>query len=98
MNNNEQIGYPNSRLFERFGLVLPCSDNRGWTVHDSFTIQGRRQWCGWYSIGRTSFLSEKMAAKKHTLKRCNYKLPLSATAERQRCLLNGALPMRRDYE
>ena len=33
MNNNEHLGYPNSRLSERFGLVPPCSDNRGWTVY-----------------------------------------------------------------
>ena len=32
MNNNKHLGYPNSRLSERFGLVPPCSDNRGWTV------------------------------------------------------------------
>ena len=32
MNNNEDLGYPNSRLSEHFDLVPPCSDNRGWTV------------------------------------------------------------------
>ena len=32
MNNNEHLGYLNSRLSERFGLVPPCLDNQGWTV------------------------------------------------------------------
>ena len=32
MNNNKHLSYPNSCLSERFSLVSPYLDNRGWTV------------------------------------------------------------------